>query len=359
MFSPSTSTHVTRRSVSVIFAPPTKKSPGSPGDFCVGDPSGIRTRVTAVRGRRTRPLYDGAVYATVRLCHEPGIRTNHGRARQAACRRASRTVDSTHASHQVSPRRPHRPTSRERPSSSTPDRSPTRWSTSAMSSAIVLTHEHPDHWTPDHLDRLLKDSPEASDLRAGGRREGRGRLRHHRRASRRHRRRSSRSRCEFFGGKHAVIHETIPVVDNVGVLVNDEFYYPGDSYAVPKGADVKLLAAPLGAPWLKIGEAMDFVLAVAPRQAFGTHDMTPVGHRPRHGTAHACAGRSSRTAASSSSSTRASRPTSDLAPTRDDGCRGPRGSAASVVCAAIRRRDPSRAARRARRAPARRPRPRP
>ena len=28
--------------------------------FCVRDPNGIRTRVTAVRGRRTRPLYDGA-----------------------------------------------------------------------------------------------------------------------------------------------------------------------------------------------------------------------------------------------------------------------------------------------------------
>src|SRR6478752_8565835 len=27
-----------------------------------GDPSGIRTRVTAVRGQRTRPLYDGAAY---------------------------------------------------------------------------------------------------------------------------------------------------------------------------------------------------------------------------------------------------------------------------------------------------------
>ena len=60
----------------------------------------------------------------------------------------------------------------------------------------------------------------------------------------------------------------------MGVLVNDDFYYPGDSYAVPKGAKVRLLAAPVGAPWLKIGEAMDFVLAVAPRQAFGTHDMT-------------------------------------------------------------------------------------
>ena len=78
----------------------------------------------------------------------------------------------------------------------------------------------------------------------------------------------------LFGGRHAVIHESIPVVDNVGVLVNDAFYYPGDSYALPDGAAVDLLAAPVGAPWLKIGEAMDFVLAVAPRRAFGTHDMT-------------------------------------------------------------------------------------
>ena len=43
---------------------------------------------------------------------------------------------------------------------------------------------------------------------------------------------------------------------------------------VPGGIDVEMLAAPIGAPWLKIGEAMDFVLAVSPRQAFGTHDMT-------------------------------------------------------------------------------------
>ena len=30
-------------------------------DFCFGDPNGIRTRVAAVRGQSTRPLYDGAV----------------------------------------------------------------------------------------------------------------------------------------------------------------------------------------------------------------------------------------------------------------------------------------------------------
>ncbi len=139
--------------------------------------------------------------------------------------------------------------------------------------AVVITHEHPDHWTPDHLDRIRKAAPDVPIYGPEG---------------------VARAaagydvitvspgdtlevepfRLEFFGGKHAVIHETIPVVDNVGVLVNEGFYYPGDSYAVPTGASVRLLAAPVGAPWLKIGEAMDFVLAVAPRQAFATHDMT-------------------------------------------------------------------------------------
>ena len=73
---------------------------------------------------------------------------------------------------------------------------------------------------------------------------------------------------------HEVIHSSIPVIENVGVLINDALYYPGDSYAVPEGVAVDTLAAPLGAPWLRIGDAMDYVLAVKPRRAFGTHDMT-------------------------------------------------------------------------------------
>jgi len=70
-----------------------------------------------------------------------------------------------------------------------------------------------------------------------------------------------------------VIHSSIPIVDNVGVLVNDALYYPGDSFTVPEGVEVDVLAAPVGAPWLKIGEAIDFVLAVRPRRAFATHEM--------------------------------------------------------------------------------------
>ncbi|MBZ4486089.1 MBL fold metallo-hydrolase [Microbacterium sp. cx-55] len=138
---------------------------------------------------------------------------------------------------------------------------------------VVITHEHPDHWTGDHLDRILMANPgipivapqglanaapgypitvvspgDSIDIDS--------------------------FHLEFFGGEHAVIHESIPVIDNVGVLVDDGFYYPGDSYSVPKGAAVEVLAAPVGAPWLKIGDAMDFVLAVKPRRVFGTHDMT-------------------------------------------------------------------------------------
>lgn len=137
---------------------------------------------------------------------------------------------------------------------------------------IVITHEHVDHWTPDHLDRLLKAYPgtpiygpegvvkaaagyDVTAVHPGDTLE------------------LDPFRLEFFGGRHAVIHESIPVIDNVGVLVDDEFYYGGDAYTVP-GVPVGLLAAPIGAPWLKIGEAMDYVLAVAPRHAFPVHDMT-------------------------------------------------------------------------------------
>jgi L-ascorbate metabolism protein UlaG (beta-lactamase superfamily) len=137
---------------------------------------------------------------------------------------------------------------------------------------IVITHEHPDHWTPDHLDRILASAPGVPIFAPEGVAKAAGgyditvvnpgdtvTL--------------DPFTLKFYGGQHAVIHESIPVIDNVGVLVNGEFYYPGDSFAVPRSADVKLLAAPIGAPWLKIGEAMDFVLAVKPRRAFGTHDM--------------------------------------------------------------------------------------
>jgi hypothetical protein len=56
------------------------------------------------------------------------------------------------------------------------------------------------------------------------------------------------------------------------VLVNGSLFYPGDAFTVPP-VPVHTLAAPAGAPWLKVAEAMDYILAVAPKRAFPTHEM--------------------------------------------------------------------------------------
>ena len=137
--------------------------------------------------------------------------------------------------------------------------------------AVVITHEHPDHWTAQQLTRIIENNrglrlfgpagvaKAAADFPietvAAGDTVTVGAF-----------------TLRFFGGTHAVIHSSIPVIDNVGVLVNDRLYYPGDSFAIPEGVDVTVLATPAGAPWLKISEAMDFVTAVRPKRSFPTHD---------------------------------------------------------------------------------------
>ncbi|MFD4420338.1 MBL fold metallo-hydrolase [Agromyces sp. NPDC058484] len=138
--------------------------------------------------------------------------------------------------------------------------------------AVVVTHQHDDHWTPEQLRRIVEANPDvrifgaagvaaaASDFAvqavAAGDEIDVGTF-----------------RLRFFGGKHAQIHPSIPIIDNVGVLVNDALYYAGDSFAVPQDVAVDVLAAPAAAPWMKISEAMDYVMAVAPRRAFPTHEM--------------------------------------------------------------------------------------
>ncbi|MEU8422473.1 MBL fold metallo-hydrolase [Micromonospora sp. NPDC048835] len=75
-----------------------------------------------------------------------------------------------------------------------------------------------------------------------------------------------------YGGRHAVIHPDIPVVDNLGYLINDVVYHPGDSLVVPDETPVDTLFAPVHAPWSKFSEVVDFIRAVAPRRAYALHD---------------------------------------------------------------------------------------
>jgi L-ascorbate metabolism protein UlaG (beta-lactamase superfamily) len=84
-----------------------------------------------------------------------------------------------------------------------------------------------------------------------------------------------------YGGQHAIIHQDIPRIANLGFLISDasgSVYTPGDSFRVP-GEHVDTLFVPLNAPWLKLSEAIDFVRAVRPGRAFALHDhlLTPTG----------------------------------------------------------------------------------
>ncbi|MGF7228395.1 MAG: MBL fold metallo-hydrolase [Candidatus Saccharibacteria bacterium] len=143
--------------------------------------------------------------------------------------------------------------------------------------AVVITHSHFDHLNADNIVAIMAASPGAQILSTqtvAGKLQGRpvtvvspgqtitvGPF-----------------KLEFFGGKHAYIHDTTPDEQNVGVLVNDNLYYPGDSLAQP-GVPVKTLAVPVSGPWLKIGEAVDFMVAVKPALSVPAHDglLTPVG----------------------------------------------------------------------------------
>jgi L-ascorbate metabolism protein UlaG (beta-lactamase superfamily) len=74
-----------------------------------------------------------------------------------------------------------------------------------------------------------------------------------------------------FGGQHALIHPTIPVVANVAYLVDDSVYHPGDSLVVPP-VPVRTLLAPIHAPWSKTAEVIDFVVSVRARHVHQIHD---------------------------------------------------------------------------------------
>jgi L-ascorbate metabolism protein UlaG (beta-lactamase superfamily) len=74
------------------------------------------------------------------------------------------------------------------------------------------------------------------------------------------------------GTTHARIHPDIPTIPNVGYLVDERVYHPGDAFYVPE-ASVETLLLPTSGPWMKLGEAADYVRAVRPEQLVQIHEM--------------------------------------------------------------------------------------
>lgn len=154
--------------------------------------------------------------------------------------------------------------------------------------AVVVTHEHPDHWTREQLTRIAESNPglrvfgpagaiaaitaafddELPAGLAGLATVGPG-----------EERTVGPFALTFYGGVHAEIHSSIPRIDNIGVSVNGgEFAYGGDAYDRPVDAAgepiaVDTLAVALYGPWMRIADSMDFVAEVRPKRVVGVHEM--------------------------------------------------------------------------------------
>jgi L-ascorbate metabolism protein UlaG (beta-lactamase superfamily) len=78
-------------------------------------------------------------------------------------------------------------------------------------------------------------------------------------------------RIAAVGGRHAYVHGEQPDCANLGYVVDDSIYHPGDSLYVPR-ARIETLFVPVHASWLKTTEAIEFVHAVRARRAYPIHD---------------------------------------------------------------------------------------
>lgn len=78
---------------------------------------------------------------------------------------------------------------------------------------------------------------------------------------------------QVLGELHEVIHADVPRPANAAYLLDGVVLHPGDSYTLPPaGTEVDVLLEPVGAPWLRLGDVVDHVRAVAPRRVVPVHD---------------------------------------------------------------------------------------
>jgi L-ascorbate metabolism protein UlaG (beta-lactamase superfamily) len=139
--------------------------------------------------------------------------------------------------------------------------------------AVLITHEHADHYLPEHLvtsrapvftieavaATIAEGQPEVSDrvtVVAPGEKFDAG------------------LPVRAVGELHAVIHEDLPRFHNSGYVVtcgDESVYHPGDALTGP-GQAVDVLCVPVCAPWMRVAEGVDFAREVGAPRNLAIHD---------------------------------------------------------------------------------------
>ena len=138
-------------------------------------------------------------------------------------------------------------------------------------SAVLITHEHQDHFHIDSLKKVLANNPEAVVITN----TAVGRLLQE--AGIKYTKIEEGERYEIggvsvagFGNLHAEIYQTYGQVQNTGYMIGN-LCYPGDSFSYPD-AHVDILALPVTGPWMKIKDALLYAKNINPRIVFPVHD---------------------------------------------------------------------------------------
>jgi L-ascorbate metabolism protein UlaG (beta-lactamase superfamily) len=139
--------------------------------------------------------------------------------------------------------------------------------------AVLVTHEHADHYLPDNL--RATDAPVFTiDAVAAKIREEAPEVAERMTVVQPGEEFDAGLPVRAVGELHAVIHPEFPRFFNSGYVLtagDEKVYHPGDALTPPDD-EVDLLLVPVSAPWLKASEAIDFARAVKAPRNLAIHD---------------------------------------------------------------------------------------
>lgn len=140
--------------------------------------------------------------------------------------------------------------------------------------AVLVTHQHPDHLDPRRVPAVVAANPAAQVLCDPGSADVLAGLGVDARA---HDGPSTVGavRVTPVGTTHALIHDDIPRIPNVGIRLDADgepaFFHPGDALDADPGA-VEVLAFPLQAPWARSRDMTGFLRRLGAPHAVPVHD---------------------------------------------------------------------------------------
>ena len=141
--------------------------------------------------------------------------------------------------------------------------------------AILVTHEHPDHLDVERISSL--DAPVYTNAGVAAQLGALG-DRVHIVADGQSFDAAGFAVCAY-GKDHAVILPELGVpCENVGFLIEDAVYHPGDSFTQPDRA-VHTNLVPISGPWFSLPPAIEYARAIKAEQTVGIHDalLSPIG----------------------------------------------------------------------------------